>query len=368
MLVSFPHMGRMHLALEKACRIMELPYVVPPLPGPGALHLGNELAPEGSCLPFCLILGNMREALERGADTLLMLGGSGPCRFGYFVYLAEKILLDAGYDFNMLIIDKGYHRAALTELRKQGKVSWVRLVKAVQRGWQTLVWGETLDRIERELLPRAEDPAAFRASLVKTREILASWELDEDFSLMKNEVKSLLEHTALLPRTETLMVGLVGDIYTMLEPYANQGIEEFLLKKGVCIYKEMAVSDWFPNIMLPWRRNNYSQRLLRLASPYLSASVGGFGLESVAGTQTMTRCSVDGVIQLFPLGCMPEIVARSALHKISLEKNLPVLSLTMDCHDSMTGLATRLEAFLEMIEVRKKRAGIDSTGTTHFCY
>jgi hypothetical protein len=28
----------------------------------------------------------------------------------------------------------------------------------------------------------------------------------------------------------------------------------------------------------------------------------------------------------------------------------------MDCHDSMVGLATRLEAFLEMLTVRKKKA------------
>lgn len=75
MLVSFPHMGRLHFALEKVFRIMEIPYIVPPFPGPIALHKGSELAPEGSCLPFCLVLGNMCEALERGADTLVMLGG-----------------------------------------------------------------------------------------------------------------------------------------------------------------------------------------------------------------------------------------------------------------------------------------------------
>jgi predicted nucleotide-binding protein (sugar kinase/HSP70/actin superfamily) len=355
MLVSFPHMGRLHFALEKVFRIMELPYIVPPFPGPSALHKGSELAPEGSCLPFCLVLGNMCEALERGADTLVMLGGSGPCRFGYFVYLAEKILLDAGYDFKMLIIDKGYYRAALTQLRKERKVSWVRLAKAVQRGWQTVVWNEILDRIERELLPRTENFTDGRVYVEKSREILVGAQSDEDFSRIENMVESLLEQITLLPASEALIIGLVGDIYTMLEPYANQGVEEFLLKRGVCVYKEMAVSRWFPNILLPWRRNSYRNRLLKLASPYLSASVGGFGLESVAGTQTMSQYIADGVIQLFPLGCMPEIVARSALSSISIEKNLPLLSLTLDCHDSVTGLVTRLEAFLEMVAVRKKK-------------
>lgn len=264
-------------------------------------------------------------------------------------------MLDAGYDFKMLIIDKGYYRAALTQLRKEGKVSWVRLAKAVQWGWQTVVWNEILDRIERELLPRAENFTDGRVYVEKMRGILVGAQSDEDFSQIKNMAESLLEEITLLPKSETLIIGLVGDIYTMLEPYANQGVEEFLLKRGVCVYKEMAVSRWLPNILLPWRRYSYRNRLLKLASPYLSVSVGGFGLESVAGTQTMSQYIADGVIQLFPLGCMPEIVARSALSSISIEKNLPLLSLTLDCHDSATGLATRLEAFLEMVAVRKKK-------------
>ena len=63
--------------------------------------------------------------------------------------------------------------------------------------------------------------------------------------------------------------------------------------------------------------------------------------------------NVDGIIQLFPLGCMPEIVARSALSRLGSQEGLPIMSIPMDEHDSSTGFATRLEAFLDMLWRRK---------------
>ena len=66
------------------------------------LSLGVEYSPEFVCLPFKLQLGNMIEALESGADTLLMPGGPGPCRFGYYHKTHTLILHDLGYKFQML--------------------------------------------------------------------------------------------------------------------------------------------------------------------------------------------------------------------------------------------------------------------------
>ena len=39
---------------------------------------GCKYAPEYSCLPFKLILGNMLHSLEQGADTVIMLGARAP--------------------------------------------------------------------------------------------------------------------------------------------------------------------------------------------------------------------------------------------------------------------------------------------------
>lgn len=353
MIISFPHMGKLHLALTRAMELLRIPYVMPPLPGPAAFELGRELAPEGSCVPFCLVLGNMREALESGADTLVMLGGSGPCRFGYFVYLAERLLADAGYKFTMLIIDRGRHLSNYMVLKKSAGITGRDLMTALHHGWQLVVCEEAIADLQREYLPRAADPVKLKELLNECSEELTRTHSIAEIQAIRAKAHSYVGTAQLMPESQVLSVGLVGDIYTLLEPYANHEIEDFLQASGVSIYKEMAVSRWIPNILLPWKRGGYTKSLLGYAHPYLQSSVGGFGLESVANTRKMGKRPVDGVIQLFPLGCMPEIVARSAINRICRQERIPVLSITMDEHDSKTGFETRLEAFLDMLRRQK---------------
>lgn len=359
MLLSFPLMGKLHLALTGLCKNLNIPYIVPSPPGPGALNKGKELAPEGSCFPFLLVLGNMREALDMGADHIIMLGGSGPCRFGYFVYLAERILKDAGYQFTMLKIDRGHNGEVLQALHRASHTSWTNLAKAVHYGWRMVVVNELLDSMEREYLPRAIDKKDFQEKLASWRWELA--DINELGMVKKIEKKALnyLENTSFLPAQGVRRIGLVGDIYTLLEPFANYNIEKYLLDKNIAIYKEMSISNWIPNVVIPWRKGPYRQGLLSYAYPYLRGSVGGFGLESVANTLRYQQYKIDGVIQLFPLGCMPEIVARSVLNKIGREQGIPLLSITMDQHDCLTGFETRIEAFLEMLDITySQSAGI----------
>ena len=357
MLLSFPHMGKLHLALSSTCRLLDLPCLVPSPPGPLALSLGQELAPEGSCLPFCLVLGNIREALEAGADTIIMLGGCGPCRFGYFIYLAVRILNDAGYRFQPLIIDKGHHLSNYNLIKRAGRVSGAALLRAARMGWETVACEETIARVEREELPRAVEPGCLRQLLDECRQNLMEATTLEEVVRIRAFVLEAVHQTQFLPHSEVLKIGLVGDIYTLLEPYANHRIEEYLKGKGIVTYKEMAVSRWIPNTVLPWRRSRYYGGLLQEAAPYLRFCAGGFSLETVANARIMKRRQVDGIIQIFPLGCMPEIVARSVLNRVCRDEDIPVLSVTMDQHDSMTGFETRLEAFLDMIGSARRNRG-----------
>jgi len=62
-------------------------------------------SPEFACLPLKINIGNFIEALEKGADTIVMAGGVGPCRFGYYGQVQKEILKDLGYDFEMIILE-----------------------------------------------------------------------------------------------------------------------------------------------------------------------------------------------------------------------------------------------------------------------
>ena len=64
------------------------------------MELGTKYSPEFVCTPFKTLLGSMIEALEGGADTLLMTHGL--CRLGYYGELLEQILRDLGYQFDFV--------------------------------------------------------------------------------------------------------------------------------------------------------------------------------------------------------------------------------------------------------------------------
>ena len=62
----------------------------------------------------------------------------------------------------------------------------------------------------------------------------------------------------------------------------------------------------------------------------------------------------DGLIHIKSASCTPEIDVMPVLQNISGDYKIPVLYLTYDAQTSDVGLMTRLEAFYDMIAMRKK--------------
>ena len=62
---------------------------------------------------------------------------------------------------------------------------------------------------------------------------------------------------------------------------------------------------------------------------------------------------------------MPEISVRPILRRVSEDYGIPVLMLSFDEHTSAVGLATRLEAFVDLLidrQDREKGRGIGGAG------
>lgn len=51
---------------------------------------------------------------------------------------------------------------------------------------------------------------------------------------------------------------------------------------------------------------------------------------------------------------MPEIVAKAILPTISREKDFPIMSLVVDEMTGEAGFVTRIEAFIDLLERRRK--------------
>ncbi|MEK7331893.1 MAG: 2-hydroxyacyl-CoA dehydratase, partial [Nitrospirota bacterium] len=102
---------------------------------------------------------------------------------------------------------------------------------------------------------------------------------------------------------------------------------------------------------------NQSRRksLSKLADRYLQNSVGGHALDSVAYSIHCADEGYDGMIHLCPSGCMPEVSVRPILKRVSKDKNIPILEMSYDEHTCSVGIATRLEAFADVLMERRKK-------------
>jgi predicted nucleotide-binding protein (sugar kinase/HSP70/actin superfamily) len=89
---SIFHLGAIYAYIEPYLRSLGLDVVVPPFSSRRTLDLGTRFCPEMICVPCKLIFGNYVEALEGGADTLIMFGGQGTCRLGYSARQQEQFL------------------------------------------------------------------------------------------------------------------------------------------------------------------------------------------------------------------------------------------------------------------------------------
>lgn len=353
MRITFPHMGNVHIPIKALLNSLKLEIVSPPPITQNTLALGIKHAPESACLPMKINIGNFIEGLEKGADTIIMAGGWGPCRFGYYAQIERDILQALGYQFNMIILEAPDSNVGglFNQVRDLGlNASYWEIIKALKFIWHQI---NAIDRMEKAY----EHHLAHTDEKEKAVNILTAGLEAIDRSLSKKEVDSVLCRTIAalesLPRHNkpVLKIGLVGEVYTILEPACNFDMIRFLGNMNVEIKRSIYLSDWVnDHLFKGWLKKSNRSLIYKQASPYLNYWVGGHGRETVGCTVNFARNNFDGVIQIGPLTCMPEIVAQSVLQRVSEEERIPCMTLYFDEHSGAAGVYTRLEAFADMLE------------------
>jgi predicted nucleotide-binding protein (sugar kinase/HSP70/actin superfamily) len=163
--------------------------------------------------------------------------------------------------------------------------------------------------------------------------------------------KRQFQHLTRNGKKPEITVGLVGEIFFMIEPFANQELEKELGRLGVLVISRRSLYRHLKHLLkIDWE----SYRAPALAYNYLQDSPGGEAVKTVAEAVQFAKQKVDGIVHIYPFTCMPENIALAALEKISEDYNIPLLSLSFDEHTSRTGFLTRLEAFVDLIKRRKR--------------
>ncbi|MFC1948565.1 CoA protein activase [Chloroflexota bacterium] len=357
MRLSIPHIGNLYIPLKAMFERLGVDYIVPPLTSQRTLSLGVKYSPEGLCMPFKLTLGNLIEVAKLGADTLIMPGGYGTCRLGYYARTQKQILNDLGYDIEMVPL--GVSEQKFTGMmriikRLANNAPWPRIISAFRFGLKKL---NSLDRIERLVQKvRASELEKGTANRIYTGAVKAIDQADNprDLKMVMADFTRQLNGVPRDNKAQPLIVGITGEFFVLLEPFSNFDVESELGKLGVEVRRTTFTSEWtkFTMFLNPLGINE-KNRIHRAALPYLKRDIGGDGWESV-GEKVLHSKEYDGLIHLAPFTCMPEIIAQNIMPKT--RENIPVLTIHCDEQITKTGVLTRLEAFVDLL-ARRRQAG-----------
>jgi len=353
--LGLPNFGYVSPALRTTAEMLNVDLIVPPVTK-RTLSLGTKYSPEFVCLPFKVILGTFIEALELGADSLFMITSFNACRMGYYAKVQERILTDLGYDFQMPKFSSS--QKGLTGVLKAIKqfsndASWPTVVAAYRLGTAKI---KALDDVERETQEvralELEKGTADRVLKQAVNEIDKATEV----SCLREVVSEYTKRLKLIPydsEMTPLTVGIVGEIFVVMESFTNMNIEVELGKLGVQVRRTRSThfSEWARlgayNVL-----NEEKKKLRRFAEPYLKHDVGGHGLESL-GEKVRRADEYDGMIHLAPFTCMPEAIAQNIM--LSTKEDIPVLTVLCDEQMGEAGLLTRIEAFADLLRWRRNR-------------
>jgi predicted nucleotide-binding protein (sugar kinase/HSP70/actin superfamily) len=356
-------MGNIHIPFKAIFERLNIDYIVPPANTQRTLSLATKYSPEGLCIPFKLTLGNLIEALELGADTLVVPAGYGVCRLGYYFKTQEQILRDMGYHFEMMPVGVSEHKflGILKMIRQlSNNASWAKIISAFRFGIAKL---NALDKIERSVHKvRPVEGTRGTANRIYARAVKTIDEAGDSASL-KRVVRDCLAELDRVTRNGTvpLTVGITGEFYVVLEPFSNMDVENELGKLGVEVRRSTFISEWvkFSFFLNPLGLNE-KKKIHQAAAPYLNRDIGGDGWESV-GEKVLHDGEYDGIVHLAPFTCMPEIIAQNIMPRT--KEQIPVLTILCDEQMAKQGMLTRLEAFVDLIQ--RKRRAVVSTAKGH---
>ena len=344
-IVTFANWGNYNVAFKALFESLGVEVVLPDKTNQNSIFEGSKLSPEMFCFPFKVNMGNYLSAIAKGANTIFMATASGgSCRLRYYPFVQEKILKETGKNVEFVVFDQGI-KDIYKKVKMVSQKSFFEILKAAKLCLSMIFFIEKMEKKAAFLRPReiekGKTDLVFQACLRELEKVRG----EEDFKRAKKEILKKFSEIKIEEKKDLPKVGLVGEIFTVCDPKVNFEIERKLGREGIEVHKEITLSYHLLKKFLFTDR-----RIQRKIKNYLGSTVGGHGRDAIYEMLKYVRKGFDGVIQLLPAMCMPEVSVRPILEKIHQESGIPFLSLSFDEQVAEAGVDTRIEAFVDVVK------------------
>jgi predicted nucleotide-binding protein (sugar kinase/HSP70/actin superfamily) len=332
--------------------------VMPPRPNKEIIDLGVKYSPEFACFPFKVITGTYLKLMEQGVDTLVTSGGHGPCRAGYYGEVHKKILHELGYDVEIIVIDSvrdDYKYFYQIAKRLKGNNSWLKVVQVLKIVYELT---KALDEVENkvEILRAYYDNTVINKIWLQAQEDFYTVKDNSDIKKYKQRyLKKLAAYSDQIPAAEDrLKIGIIGEIFVVLEQSINNQIEEKVNRFGFEVERSQYLSDWIRENILPFTANDLKE-IEHKGEEFIEINIGGHAKENIGHAIDFKERGFDGIIHLKPFACLPELISQSVMDDLSNKYDIPVLTISIDEQTADANVLTRVEAFLDMIKEKNYR-------------
>jgi len=342
--ITFPRIGNYTALLKIFLQEIGFEVVLPEKTTAKVIFEGSKNSPEMFCFPFKVNMGSYLSALEKGARKIFMVTAScGSCRLRYYAQVSQKILKEKDLPVEFIIFDQNFFDI-IKKLNQLTKKSSLKILTLILLFLKEIRFIEKIERIGFFLRPREIDKG-------KTDKVLDEFflKLEKINSLkeLRKAKKDILEKLSQIPyeKKRVPVVGIVGEIYTVIDPEVNFHVERKLGELGLEVHRDLNLS--YHLLKKIFFTDFFIQRKV---SSYLKSTVGGHGRDAIFEMLKYSKKNFSGVVQLLPFSCMPEVTVRPILLKIHQKTGIPFLSLSFDEQTAQAGLETRLEAFADVVK------------------
>lgn len=326
--------------------------------------LGEDLGREGFCQPLNNCLGDLYLALQDDAEAVIVTAGGDCCRYGFY-WASQKVILEEelGREVPFYVIRHESPRESVKEILDSVKVEVDE--KRFQEVWRrTATKIRLLDRLNNEanrVRARAKEKEAVRRHYENIAgKIIAAESIQNTENICEEGLEQLCS-VEQVEMAEPLRVLLIGPIYEVMEPQSNYHIEERLAELGVEVRRSMNHSCLAPirveaeNQQEAEKLRNRLEKAKKHVGSRLLQGYGGYGASTISNAASASDRGYDGIIHLHSFSCMPEIVAKAFIRKISLRENIPSLTIVVEEIHSQKLFYNRLEAFVDVMKARRKQ-------------
>ena len=385
--IYIPPMTDHSLAVAAAFKACGVEARVLPESDSRTLELGRRHTSGKECYPCALTTGDMLKLLlDSGVQpsqvAFFMPGGTGPCRFGQYHRYHRLVLDELGFH-DTPIYAPDQSEVLYEELNMVGGGNFVRLA------WQGLVAIDLLQKALHETRPYEAKAGATDALYQRyLHEVAQAIEGRRELVEVMGQARRDFGQIARGGQGPRPLVGVVGEIYTRANRFANEDVVRVIEELGGQVWMP-SIAEWvlytnftstrraqvlgrYKNLLgtllenyfqhkdehdlgRPWRGFLSSlheppiPQVLQMAHPYLHPTYEGEAILSVGKSRDMFRRGASGVVNVIPFTCMPGTIVNALMKRFREDHgNLPFLPMAMDGQEQ-SGSRIRLEAFMHQV-------------------